>query len=66
MVSGKWRPFCLGLNVLTHWPVIRKCLCDIMVNNDSGNDLVPNGPKPLPESILINLQHDPKDLYKLV
>ena len=19
--SGKWRPFCLGLNVLTHWPL---------------------------------------------
>ena len=21
MSSGKWRPFCLGLNVLTHWPL---------------------------------------------
>ena len=22
MSSGKWRPFCLGLNVLTHWPLV--------------------------------------------
>ena len=21
MSSGKWRPFCLGLNVLAHWPL---------------------------------------------
>ena len=23
MSSGKWRPFCLGLNVLTHWGLVR-------------------------------------------
>ena len=25
MSSGKWRPFCLGLNVLTHWPLGEMC-----------------------------------------
>ena len=30
MSSGKWRPFCLGLNVLTHWRLARQSIYVIL------------------------------------
>ena len=58
MSSATWRPFCLGLNVLTHWPMRDGYLLDIpwicpqtnatrlywwLVNIGSCNGLVPYG-----------------------
>ena len=52
VLSAKWRPFCLGLNVLTH--------CGLVISYDytdlgqhwPGNGLVPDGIKVLPDPIL--------------
>ena len=45
MSSAKWRPFCLGLNVLTHYGLVDS---KILVNTGSGNGLLPDGTKLLP------------------
>ena len=63
-MSAKWRPFCLGLNVLMKY--LQSCKTaslitsqwrhmapQILVNNGSDNDLLPDGTKPLPELMLI-------------
>ena len=48
MSSGKWRPFCLGLNVLTHW-----CLVIHACANESGHHgFRHNGVKSLPEPVM--------------
>ena len=47
MSSAKWRPFFLGLNVLTlPWLMPYVCVADSFI--DSDNDLLPNGTRPLP------------------
>ena len=45
-MSGKWRPFCLGLNVLTN--------CCQFIRIGSSDGLVVSGSKPLPETVLTN------------
>ena len=54
MSFGKWRPYCLGLNVL------RSALAQVMeikVSIGSGNGLLPDGTKPLPEPMLTKYFH---------
>ena len=42
MSSGKWRPFCLGLNVLTHWCLtMHQYASTNWATIDSGNELSP-------------------------
>ena len=53
MLSGKWQPFCLGLNVVTYWPLVKPHDITDMVNIASGNGLVPGGTEPLPQIMLI-------------
>ena len=62
MPSVKWRPSCLGFNVLTHCGLVMPYgrvsfhfLTQIWVNIDSGNDLLPDGTKPLPEPMSTSL-----------
>ena len=54
MSSGKCRPFCPGLNVLTHWAFVDdvwlQAICLILVRVI--NSLMPGGAKPLPEPLL--------------
>ena len=48
VLSAKWRPFCLGLNVLTLWPMVAPYDAIEWVNISSGNGLVLYSTKPLP------------------
>ena len=50
--SAKWRPFCLGLNVLTHWDLVNNMVTLSLVNTGSCNGLLPDGTKPLPKPVL--------------
>ena len=52
MSSGKWWPFCLGLNALIHWPLGWFTASWILVNIGSGKGSVLDGTKPLPEPVL--------------
>ena len=54
MSSGKWRTFCLGLNVLTHYGLVMPyhMATQIWVDIGSDNGLLPNDTKPLPEPML--------------
>ena len=55
MLSGKWRPFCPGLNVITHWGLVMH----IYMCLPAWSSLVQvmawclTGVRPLPESMLI-------------
>ena len=51
--SAKWRPFCLGLNVLTHFCLVMPYAHrsgSTLISSDNG--LFPDGTKPLPDSVL--------------
>ena len=53
MSSAKWRPFCIGLNVLTHCRLMTPYGdITIWVNIGSGNGLLLDGAKPSPEPLL--------------
>ena len=52
MLSGKLRPFCLGLNVLTHCGLVMPDGTQIWINIGSGNGLLLDGTKPLPDPAL--------------
>ena len=41
MLSGKWRPFCLGLNVLTHWGRVTHICVSKQTISGSDNGLSP-------------------------
>ena len=43
MSSGKWRPFCLGLNVLTHWAWVMHICVNKLTSIGSDNGLSPGG-----------------------
>ena len=54
MSSAKWRPFCLGLNVLTHLPlVLHICVSELGQHWRRRDD------KSLPETMLVYCQLDP-------
>ena len=57
MSSAKWHLFCLGLNVLNEHIVAQwhHKVTWIWVNIDSGNGLLPDNTKPLPEPLLIEI-----------
>ena len=55
MSSGKWRPFCLGLNVLIHWgPVTHICVCNLTIIGSDNRIIACRlvGVKPLPKRML--------------
>ena len=54
MSSAKWRPSSFCLNVLTHWGLVTPCGIIQLGQHDSGNGLLPNSTKPLPEPMLTN------------
>ena len=62
MLSVKWQPFCLSLNVLMlTWPILFRWPGSsslIYVDIGSGNGLLPDGTKPLPEPMLMYHQPD--------
>ena len=56
MSSAKWQPFYWGLNVLTHCGLVMSYGILDSINIGSGNGLLPDGTKPLPEQVLTNHQ----------
>ena len=58
-LPAKYPPFCSGLNVLTHCGLVTHMGTEIWVNIGSGNGLLPDGTKPLPEPMLTDHQWSP-------
>ena len=59
MLSWKWRPFCFGLNVLTHCGLVRPYGDIDRDSIGSGNGLLPDSTEPIPEPVLTYHQWGP-------
>ena len=55
--SAKWRPFCLGLNVLTEFGLVTVTAYDNIIYIDLDQHWL-DGTKPLPEAMLTYHQWD--------
>ena len=61
MSSGKWRPSCLGLNVLKSFQVNTTGINFWLVIIGSGNGLVPSGSNLLPKPMLNQIMMTPSN-----